>query len=93
MDLLDFVPKEYALEAEVQDKPTCPLCLLAVQEIYDAVRNNKTEVNFKNLYNWIENFERIEKASFVLQIFIYYFFSSKALKLNWINCVRIYQIL
>lgn len=29
----------------VNDKPTCPLCLLATQSIIEKLRNNKTEVS------------------------------------------------
>lgn len=42
-DKLEKIPKSFIIQ-EVQDKPGCPLCLLAVTQIYNAVKNNKTEV-------------------------------------------------
>ena len=43
MKMWQSIPKKYMLE-EVQNKPSCPLCLLAVTQIYDVIKNNKTEV-------------------------------------------------
>jgi len=34
----------YSIKDELKDKSTCPLCLLAVTQIYNVIRNNKTEV-------------------------------------------------
>jgi len=36
--------KTYSIKDELKDKPTCPLCLLAVTQIYNVIKNNKTEV-------------------------------------------------
>lgn len=37
------IPKGFMRE-EVEDKPSCPLCLLAVNQIYELIKENKTEV-------------------------------------------------
>lgn len=44
MDLWEKIPSEMTLKTEVEDKPSCPLCLLAVTQIYNAIKNDKTEV-------------------------------------------------
>lgn len=43
-DILEKIPKGFTIQ-EVQDKPGCPLCLLAVTQIYNVIKNNKTEVS------------------------------------------------
>lgn len=43
LDAWKNIPKKFTIEEE-QDKPSCPLCLLAVAQIYGAIKNNKTEV-------------------------------------------------
>lgn len=49
MELWQSVPTKYMLQEE-KDKPTCPLCLLAMSQIYEAIKNNRTEVANKYLY-------------------------------------------
>ena len=44
MDLFKKIPSEMVVRTEVEDKPSCPLCLLAVTQIYNVIKNNKTEV-------------------------------------------------
>lgn len=43
MHIWESVPAKYVL-TEKQKKPNCPLCLLAVSQIYNVIKNNKTEV-------------------------------------------------
>jgi saposin len=43
LDILKKIPKDFTIE-EAQDKPNCPLCLFAVTQVYDVIKNNKTEV-------------------------------------------------
>nr|XP_003705001.1 PREDICTED: prosaposin [Megachile rotundata]XP_012144582.1 PREDICTED: prosaposin [Megachile rotundata]XP_012144583.1 PREDICTED: prosaposin [Megachile rotundata] len=45
------IPKKFTLEEEVQNKPNCPLCLLAVSQIYNVIKNNKTEANIQTELN------------------------------------------
>ncbi|XP_043511576.1 prosaposin [Frieseomelitta varia] len=47
MELWQSIPTKYMLE-EKKDKPTCPLCLLAMSQIYEAIKNNRTEKNIEN---------------------------------------------
>lgn len=42
-DRLKEIPKSFVL-TEVQDKPSCPLCLLAVKQIYEVIKDNRTQV-------------------------------------------------
>lgn len=48
LNMFEQIPKEMKLESvaeeHVEDKPSCPLCLLAVSQIYNAIKTNKTEV-------------------------------------------------
>lgn len=46
MALWHSVPAKYMLE-EKKSKPSCPLCLLAVSQIYEVIKDNKTEVTSK----------------------------------------------
>lgn len=46
MKLWESIPAKYTL-AEKSDKPSCPLCLLAVSQIYNVIKNNKTEANIE----------------------------------------------
>lgn len=32
------------LEVKLEDKPNCPLCLFGVTQLYNAIKDNKTEV-------------------------------------------------
>ncbi|XP_033224393.1 prosaposin [Belonocnema kinseyi] len=48
MNLWEKIPSEMTLKTEVEDKPSCPLCLLAVTQIYNAIKNDKTEANIVN---------------------------------------------
>lgn len=43
LDMLKKVPKDFTI-TKVQDKPGCPFCLLAVTQIYNVIKDNKTEV-------------------------------------------------
>lgn len=45
-DTLEKIPKSFTIQ-EVQDKPGCPFCLLAVTQIYNVIKNNKTEANIE----------------------------------------------
>lgn len=36
--------KEEMLEVKLEDKPNCPLCLFGVTQLYNAIKDNKTEV-------------------------------------------------
>ncbi|CAK9795646.1 PSAP [Anthophora quadrimaculata] len=47
MELWQSIPAKYMLE-EKKNKPSCPLCLLAVSQIYNVIKNNKTEVNIEH---------------------------------------------
>ncbi|XP_067214936.1 prosaposin [Linepithema humile] len=47
LDMLKKIPKGFTIEEEVQDKPNCPLCLFAVTQVYDVIKNNKTEANIE----------------------------------------------
>ncbi|XP_076239363.1 prosaposin isoform X2 [Calliopsis andreniformis] len=46
MQLWESVPTKYMLESK-EEKPSCPLCLLAVTQVYDVIKNNKTEANIQ----------------------------------------------
>ncbi|EGI61549.1 PREDICTED: proactivator polypeptide-like [Acromyrmex echinatior] len=46
LDIWEKIPKEFIITEE-KDKPGCALCLLAVQQIYNAIENNRTEANIK----------------------------------------------
>lgn len=45
LEAWEAIPEEMTLKAEVQDKPSCPLCLLAVSQLYNVIKDNKTEEN------------------------------------------------
>lgn len=45
-DRLKEIPKSFVL-TEVQDKPSCPLCLLAVKQIYEVIKDNRTQANIE----------------------------------------------
>lgn len=47
LDLMKKIPKGFTIEQEEQDKSNCPLCLLAVTQIYNVIKNNKTEANIQ----------------------------------------------
>jgi hypothetical protein len=49
----------------VNDKPTCPLCLLAVQSLVEKLKDKKTEVR-ENLRLFSENTFSISELSFFL---------------------------
>ncbi|CAK9829953.1 PSAP [Anthophora retusa] len=46
MELWQSIPAKYMLEEK--KKPSCPLCLLAVSQIYNVIKNNKTEANIEH---------------------------------------------
>jgi saposin len=43
LNMWQKIPKEFTI-TKVEDKPSCPLCLLAVTQVYDVIKDNKTEV-------------------------------------------------
>ncbi|KYN05638.1 PREDICTED: prosaposin [Cyphomyrmex costatus] len=45
-DMLKKVPKEFTITTE-KDKPGCPFCMLAVSQIYNAIKDNKTEASIE----------------------------------------------
>lgn len=42
IEIWNKAPKGYIIETH--DKPSCPLCLLALTQIYNTIKDNKTEV-------------------------------------------------
>ncbi|XP_071553220.1 prosaposin isoform X1 [Temnothorax nylanderi] len=44
LNMMEKIPKQFTITSE-QDKPSCPLCLLAVTQIYSVIKDNKTEAN------------------------------------------------
>lgn len=49
LKLWDSIPAKYTVEEKKKsDKPSCPLCLLAVKQIYNVIQNNKTESNIQH---------------------------------------------
>lgn len=44
------IPQKHVMETKVEDKPNCPLCLFGVTQLYNAIKDNKTEVNLSLLY-------------------------------------------
>ncbi|XP_066593748.1 prosaposin [Prorops nasuta] len=47
IDMWEHLPKEMMLRVELKDKPSCPLCLLAVTQIYNIIKNDKSEANIE----------------------------------------------
>ncbi|XP_043251001.1 uncharacterized protein LOC122396524 isoform X5 [Colletes gigas] len=47
MQIWDSIPAKYMLE-ETKKKPGCPLCLLAITQIYNVIKNDKTEKNIES---------------------------------------------
>lgn len=47
MKMWELAAKKGALQVEEKDKPSCPLCLLAVTQVYNTIKNNKTEANIE----------------------------------------------
>lgn len=43
LNILEKIPKHFTITSE-QDKPGCPFCLLAVTQVYNVIKNNKTQV-------------------------------------------------
>lgn len=43
LNIWEKIPKKFIIKNE-QDKPSCPLCLLAVSQIYNVIKDNKTQV-------------------------------------------------
>lgn len=41
------IPKAMMIKSEVEDKPSCPLCLLAVGQLYNVIKDDKTEVRWR----------------------------------------------
>lgn len=42
------IPKELMMKSAVEDKPSCPLCLLAITQLYNIIKDNKTEANIEH---------------------------------------------
>jgi len=88
LDMWEKVPKEFTITEE-KDKPGCALCLLAIQQIYNAIENNRTEVLIRF----------IMFVMFIMIIFDYtiylmqYNYYRLTLKLNWINYVIICHVI
>ncbi|KAI4487508.1 hypothetical protein M0804_005657 [Polistes exclamans] len=53
IEIWNEAPKGYIIETH--DKPSCPLCLLAVTQIYNAIKDNKTEMKIKDELNKLCN--------------------------------------
>ncbi|XP_053978368.1 prosaposin [Hylaeus volcanicus] len=49
MNMWESVPSKYMLEEQKNKKPSCPLCLLAVSQVYNIIKNNKTEANIESV--------------------------------------------
>ncbi|XP_051165027.1 prosaposin isoform X2 [Leptopilina boulardi] len=47
LEFWEKIPSEMIIKTEVNDKPSCPLCLLALEQIYNTIKNNKTEANIE----------------------------------------------
>lgn len=48
LEIWESAQKQFILEEQsVEDKPNCPLCLLAVTQIYNVIKNNKTEASIE----------------------------------------------
>lgn len=43
LNMWEKIPKQFVIKSE-KDKPSCPLCLLAVTQVYNVIKDNKTEV-------------------------------------------------
>ncbi|XP_076643246.1 prosaposin [Halictus rubicundus] len=46
MKLWESIPAKYTL-AEKRNRPSCPLCLLAMTQIYNVIKNNRTQANIE----------------------------------------------
>ncbi|XP_012523993.1 prosaposin [Monomorium pharaonis] len=46
LKMWEKIPKQYTITT-VEDKPSCPFCLLAITQVYDVIKNNKTEANIE----------------------------------------------
>lgn len=46
LNIWEKIPKKFIIKNE-QDKPSCPLCLLAVSQIYNVIKDNKTQANIE----------------------------------------------
>ncbi|XP_011300553.1 proactivator polypeptide [Fopius arisanus] len=43
MEAWEAIPEEMTLRSNVEEKPSCPLCLLALSQLYNVIKDNKTE--------------------------------------------------
>lgn len=48
MNMWEKIPKDLMLHSDVKEKPSCPLCLLAVSELEKVIKNDKTEENIEH---------------------------------------------
>ncbi|XP_015439486.1 PREDICTED: prosaposin [Dufourea novaeangliae] len=46
IEFWESVPAEYVLQQQ-KNKPSCPLCLLAVSQVYNVIKNDKTQANIE----------------------------------------------
>ncbi|XP_014225050.1 uncharacterized protein LOC106651173 [Trichogramma pretiosum] len=42
------IPKEHVIEHPKEDKPNCPLCLFGVTQLYNVIKDNKTEESIES---------------------------------------------
>ncbi|XP_012259045.2 prosaposin [Athalia rosae] len=47
MNAWKSIPKDLVIVSEIEEKPSCPLCLLAVTQLYSVVKNDKTEASIE----------------------------------------------
>ncbi|XP_043267105.1 prosaposin [Venturia canescens] len=47
MEAWEKIPKDLMIKSEVEEKQSCPLCLLAVTQLEEMVKNEKTEENIE----------------------------------------------
>ncbi|XP_012276553.1 prosaposin [Orussus abietinus] len=55
MDVWEQIPKDLMIKTEVEDKPSCPLCLFAVSQLYNTIKENKTEASIEAALNKLCN--------------------------------------
>ncbi|XP_058789461.1 uncharacterized protein LOC131663220 isoform X2 [Phymastichus coffea] len=47
LEALKMIPEEHVIKTKVEDKPNCPLCLFGVTQLYNAIKDNKTEASIE----------------------------------------------
>ncbi|CAB0040365.1 unnamed protein product [Trichogramma brassicae] len=48
LDSWKQIPKEHVIEHPKEDKPNCPLCLFGVTQLYNVIKDNKTEASIES---------------------------------------------